>query len=310
MIFCVVLGHCLELINGNISKLLYIFIYTFHMPIFVFISGYFAKFDLKKIIKFTGIYLIWQTIYCLFDKFILNISTNIQYVTPNWVLWYVMAIAIWNLLIKVFDTNSKKKAIFIIIFAFMISIIVGFVDSIGYWLSLSRIIVFLPYFLLGYYTKKFGFNFLDMKDKNNKLNKMKITMIIILLSVTLIYLGGIRDIIEARWLYGSYSYNKANYNYIVRIVLIILSLSELIIFYNVTPNKNMNMISKIGANTLTIYLLHGLVIKIFKIRKSIFVYEEHVNIIIAIATSIIMLIFLGICVPKVLSEIKKKKLEL
>ena len=43
MIFFVVLGHFLELFSGNISKAIYIFIYTFHMPVFIFITGYFGN---------------------------------------------------------------------------------------------------------------------------------------------------------------------------------------------------------------------------------------------------------------------------
>ena len=175
MIFCVIFGHCLELINGNISKNIYIFIYTFHMPIFAFISGYFAKYNPKRIIKFTYMYLIWQTIYYLLDKFILNINTNIQYITPNWLMWYMMAIIAWTMLIKIFDTNSKTIAVLLLLFTFILSIIAGFVDSIGYCLSISRIITFFPYFLLGYYTKNLGLNLFDMKDRN----KIKISFFIL-----------------------------------------------------------------------------------------------------------------------------------
>ena len=47
LIFLVVFGHFLELVEGH--KLLYLTIYSFHMPLFLFLSGYFARFDRKKI---------------------------------------------------------------------------------------------------------------------------------------------------------------------------------------------------------------------------------------------------------------------
>lgn len=50
LILLVVFGHLLEYIRGDISENIYRIIYTFHMPVFVFISGYFAKFKKKKII--------------------------------------------------------------------------------------------------------------------------------------------------------------------------------------------------------------------------------------------------------------------
>lgn len=47
LIFCVVFGHKLELFHaGGLYKV----IYFFHMPAFVFLSGYIAKFRPKKIV--------------------------------------------------------------------------------------------------------------------------------------------------------------------------------------------------------------------------------------------------------------------
>lgn len=45
LIFLVVLGHSLEFIRKDyeVARLLYVFIYEFHMPVFVFISGYLSK---------------------------------------------------------------------------------------------------------------------------------------------------------------------------------------------------------------------------------------------------------------------------
>ena len=63
LILLVVFGHLLEYIRGDISENIYR-IYTFHMPVFVFISGYFAKFKKKKIIfQLLLPYLVLLTIY-------------------------------------------------------------------------------------------------------------------------------------------------------------------------------------------------------------------------------------------------------
>lgn len=304
MIFFVVFGHCLELIKGNISKNIYVWIYTFHMPIFVYISGYFAKFNFKKILKFTYLYLIWQTIYCLFEKNILNYDTKIQYIRPIWLMWYMMAIISWTILIKLFDTKSKRKSIIFLILAFTISIIIGFIDKIGYWMSLSRIINFFPYFLLGYYSKNIGIDFLKIKDIKN--NMIKIVVCIIVLLITAIYFLKINNVIKVNWLYGSYSYNKGGYDFFFKIMWILLSLCELIIFYNIVPNKNINAISKIGSNTLSIYLLHGFIIKIFQNKIFILKYSEITNILISLCISSIMIIVLGIIIPNMINSFRNK----
>ena len=46
LIVCVVAGHFLESgidYHSSMCKSLFLFIYSFHMPLFVFVSGYFSK---------------------------------------------------------------------------------------------------------------------------------------------------------------------------------------------------------------------------------------------------------------------------
>ena len=51
LIFLVVLGHMFEIFVSRISDIAYVFIYLFHMPLFVFCSGYFAKFNPGRIVR-------------------------------------------------------------------------------------------------------------------------------------------------------------------------------------------------------------------------------------------------------------------
>ena len=48
LITLVVFGHFLELIDGQTANNLYRIIYLFHIPAFIFITGYFAKFNPSK----------------------------------------------------------------------------------------------------------------------------------------------------------------------------------------------------------------------------------------------------------------------
>ena len=160
MIFLVVFAHFLELFNGEHKKILYIFIYTFHMPMFVYISGYFSNGQKKSIVKFIYIYIIWQTIYFLIDKFILKLNIKLDYSYPNWVLWYIFALIVWNFIINFFKKVNSNNCIFYIIWTFLISILAGFINPIGYPYSLSRIITFFPYFLIGFFDKNYNLHFL------------------------------------------------------------------------------------------------------------------------------------------------------
>lgn len=176
MIFFVVFIHFLEIMG---EEKIYTAVYTFHMPIFIFISGYFTKFSKKNIFKFTWIYVIWQTIYIFFLKYICMQDVEFTFIKPNWILWYIFSMLTWNIIIKLFDTSSKIKSMIFILLSIIISILVGFVEKIGYEYSLSRTITFFPYFLIGYYTKKNNLNLVRLKDDNEIYNKRKLVIVLI-----------------------------------------------------------------------------------------------------------------------------------
>ena len=106
--FLVVFAHMIELFADCEQNLIYRIIYSFHMPLFIFISGYVARFDRDKILKkFIPTYLIFQTIYKIFDcLYVQDIDKiTITYSNPYWFLWYLFILIGYYLLIPVFDES-------------------------------------------------------------------------------------------------------------------------------------------------------------------------------------------------------------
>lgn len=67
LIFFVIFGHLIEYFAAG--GILYRWIYSFHMPVFIFVSGYFAKFDPKKIVcNILVPYVLLQILYTAFDR--------------------------------------------------------------------------------------------------------------------------------------------------------------------------------------------------------------------------------------------------
>ena len=256
LILLVVLGHIIE----PFYKLntLYLIIYAFHMPVFVYISGYFAKGNKKSIIKPIIIYLVSQTIYFLVYRYILKDNIKFTYLRPIWILWYVFCLAIWNMIIALikkikFDETACYS---IICLAFVISILCGFSNKIGYDYSLSRLITFFPFFLLGYFTKNFDLKLLKIDNEKNK----KIFIYALIAIICIVYFVTLPTL-DRNWFYGSYSYQSRGYNALFRIVLSTFSVAAIIFLTNFIPSKNYK-ITSLGGKTLYIYLLHGLIIKI------------------------------------------------
>ena len=129
LIFLVVLGHLFELRNQGFINFFVILIYFFHMPAFVFCSGYFSRPRNKKaIVKFLLLYLVIQTLYYLFYNYCLGKNRELTYCTPYRTLWFLIALFVWNVLLIFFDTNNYKKQILIILSSIILGLLIGYIS--------------------------------------------------------------------------------------------------------------------------------------------------------------------------------------
>ncbi len=303
LIILVVLGHLLEdFLNLGFIKYLYVLIFSFHIPLFVFCSGYFAtNINLIKIVKrLVFPYVVFQTLYFFFNRYLLkNTGVTYNFTDPAWTLWYLLSFAFWGMLVQFI----KKVDIKIILMAFVIGLLAGFNNSIGSYLSLSRTFVFFPFFLLGFYCNKNKIDF----DKFKK-NKLLVAVVNLLSILIILGLYIFLNKIDVMWLYSFLSYQSLNYNLIIRlgIYLVALILSAMIMI--IIPNSKMYKITNIGINSMVVYLLHGFIIRSL---ERVFPYEilsSNVKIIsyLAITTIVIVLTLSSKYVTAFFQKIFKK----
>ena len=141
LIVFVVFGHVLEEFGtkgalGTIRSM----IYCFHMPVFVFLSGYFSKEASPKKLVNTCLmpFFIFNTAYILLAKHSYNI------LNPAYLYWYLLSLFFWRLLIIPFQ--EKKK---LLIISLLLGIFAGYINEADRFLSISRTICFFPYFVAG-----------------------------------------------------------------------------------------------------------------------------------------------------------------
>ena len=109
LVLLVVLGHLLEISVGYGNNCdLYRVIYSFHMPVLLFISGYFAKFDKKKIIKTLLLYVFFQFMYIVFSNVLFDTNLEYQLLFPYWLLWYLLVYLFYLCLISILDSKKNK----------------------------------------------------------------------------------------------------------------------------------------------------------------------------------------------------------
>ncbi|WP_312096942.1 acyltransferase family protein [Niallia sp.] len=264
LIFFVVFGHFIQsFINDNQNiYTLYKVIYTFHMPAFILISGFFAKGIaekgyIKKYAKKLIIpYLIFQLVYSIFYYFLYGKSTlAIEPLTPHWSLWFLISLFFWNIFLLAF---GKLKPIQGIILSLILGLAIGMIDWTSSYLSLTRTFVFFPLFLIGFYMKKEHFNFV-------KTRKATISAIAIF---TLVFIGfHFFPSINYQWLFGSKSYEALGEGYLVgmaiRLFFYVLSFLMIFCFFACVPKKEY-FFTKFGKSTLYVYLLHGFFIRLFR----------------------------------------------
>ncbi|MBD5516887.1 MAG: acyltransferase family protein [Lachnospiraceae bacterium] len=152
LMFCVILGHLLESIGGVDN--LYKIIYSFHMPLFLFVNGWCApcnRVSKRTLLKLIYPYILFQILYQLFNIYVINEERggfSVQFGTPYWLLWYLLVLTFYYLLIPMIATESRKYAVGVIIATIILSVSIGFDNSIGYYMSLSRAFVFFSIFCM------------------------------------------------------------------------------------------------------------------------------------------------------------------
>ncbi|RDI47690.1 acyltransferase family protein [Falsibacillus pallidus] len=264
LILFVVFGHLIQsyIDKNSIIEAVYKFIYTFHMPAFILVSGYFAKgfynkgYIWKLTKKLILPYLIFQTIYTVFYYYLYDKSTfAVDPLNPQWALWFLLSLFCWNLLLLAF---AKLKPIPSLALAFAIGLLVGYFDWISNYLSLSRTFVFFPLFLLGYFMDRKTFS--RLTETKSKI----FTSVIILTVLVSMYL--FPDWNE-KWLLGSKPYDvlgaEVPYSALLRAGVYILNIVMVLCFFSYVPDKKY-FFTKWGKNTLYVYLLHGFLIKTFR----------------------------------------------
>ncbi len=268
LIFLVVFGHILSHFGGGHSvAILYKIIFSFHMPAFLFVSGYFAKFNPKKLFStLFPLYIIFQLIQ-IFENFAvqwivtgIRPELSINIFVPNWTMWYLVALMVYQLLIPLFDTDNRKRQMGFLIVALALGFVLGFASNTGNILSLPKLIVFLPFFMLGYYDRKNGFLRTIGRDLLKRSAKILAVIAGAGMIVAFCLLG---DHVPNAWMINMGPYTSLS-SMIFRILLWIMAFLWIMILLIWVPKRPLGYVETIGKNTLSIYLMHPLAILILE----------------------------------------------
>jgi fucose 4-O-acetylase-like acetyltransferase len=153
-IVLVAVGHAWEpLREGSRSvSALYLLVYTFHMPAFIVVSGYFSRnFDaspgrLRRLV--TGLvvpYVLFETAYTFFTRWTDRVPDRpVSLLDPLYLTWFLVALFVWRLTTPLWHRVRHPVPL-----ALAVAMLATLTPSIGDDLDLQRVLQFLPYFVLG-----------------------------------------------------------------------------------------------------------------------------------------------------------------
>jgi fucose 4-O-acetylase-like acetyltransferase len=260
LVLLVVVGHSWTLLpREGATSHLYDFLYTWHVPAFVLVTGYLSRsftwesHRLWQLVRTVAIpYVIFESALALFRIYVGGEHLRDIFQDPHWPMWYLSALFFWRLGTPVFKALPTYAALSL---AVTISLVGGMVaDST---LDFFRICGFLPFFVLGLKATPEAFERL----REPWVRSLAVVALLgILVAVTWMdQLVGSTD-----WLYDSYGYHDLGVSdtrgVVIRGALLVVGLLGSLAFLALVP-RSRGWFTSMGAATLVVYLFHGFVIK-------------------------------------------------
>ena len=105
LVTLVVVGHSWTLLpDVSTSSPVYVFLYTFHVPAFVLVTGYlsrsftFTRANLRKLVTTVVVpYFVFETLLALFRTVVGHENFGVLYISPHWPMWYLTVLFLWRL---------------------------------------------------------------------------------------------------------------------------------------------------------------------------------------------------------------------
>lgn len=255
LIALVVMGHFIEPCyqNNDFLYTLKWLIVSFHMPAFIFISGYFSKRELPFSVivrKLLVPYIVYEFVYYFFYIFILHKETGLYLLYPKFSLWYLLALFVWRAV-----TPYVKKCPHYMIVTIAAGLLIGLSDMPGNYLSLPRILYFYPFFLAG-----INFN----RDTVTKLRQnytRVLSAVGIAVFTAFLAFAPVCRTLSVKIFYGRYNYDFLNQDItegiMCRIICYVIGFAMTFAVMILIPEKR-TFYSYIGTRTMAVYLFHGL----------------------------------------------------
>lgn len=260
LIALVVLGHAIDGTRFPMWKSIYLFIYSFHMPLFIFISGLFHKNEdiLKKALTYFAIGSVLKLLIYITRTYICGDHVKLYWLQDSSVPWFMFVIGVFVVVTYVLRFSDHKT---VLIITLAMGCFAGYDKTLGDYLYLSRIVVFYPFYYLGSIINKDRLN----EYIHEKENEIAIDLVVKITSLVLVVIWGMLCIYKIdslyilRHLFTGRNYFKSEiieFGCFYRMLTYLITFALGLALISLVPNRRLPIISEFGKRTIQVFFWH------------------------------------------------------
>ncbi|MFD6418886.1 acyltransferase family protein [Streptomyces sp. NPDC060194] len=260
-IVLVAMGHSWEPLTGGsrAAEALYMVVYSFHMPAFILISGYFSRGfqarpdQLRRLV--TGVvvpYVVFEVAYSLFKRYADDSPGHpLSLLDPWYLTWFLVALFVWRMTTPLWRSIRWPLGVSVVI-----ALLAAVSPDIGDDLDLQRVLQFLPFFVAGLLLKPEHFQMVRRREVR------VLALPVFAAALVVAYWAAPR--MSSTWFYHRDSAQEMGTTWwagiLMTLTLFCCSAVLTACFLSWVPRRQ-TWFTALGAGTLYGYLLHGFLIK-------------------------------------------------
>ncbi len=257
LVVLVVVGHSWTLLDSSFgSRWAYNFLYLWHVPAFVMVTGYlsrsftFSRRHLSRLVTTVVIpYLVFGWLLTTFRSVVGGERHGTLFLNPHWPMWYLSVLFVWRLATPLLRRLPHPLPV-----AVAVSLVGG--AFTGDVLDLARAMGLLPFFVVG---------LLATPEQVAALRRPQARVAAVAaLAGALAAATQIDAHLGSEWLYWRSSYHELGVplatGVAIRLLLVLASGTLALACLSLVPGRG-GWFSRLGSATLVVYLWHGFVVK-------------------------------------------------
>ena len=260
LVTLVVVGHVIINIRGVGAGVVWLWIYAFHMPAFIMISGYLSRNYRGTPRQTMGLltsiltpYVVVMVILAV-ERRLDGSDFTLNFAQPAFALWYLVALFVWRLL-----TPLLRVMPYSVPAAVVVSLASLTFGGVGSDMSAARIVGFLPFFALGLWTTP---QRLDALRRVTQPWLVRIGAAVVLLGLLYVmYL--VRSHVNPGYLTmkdSTRSYHHSDLeNMGIRLLVLVTATVMTVAFLALVPRRR-SFLTILGENSMYIYLLQAIIL--------------------------------------------------